>query len=224
MLRFLPGVLLLQLATLVLLWLNLSSWRDLPLIPETALLLTVLLPCALLGLLTAFWFSAVARQANERALGKLREAHARERQKIEVRAERDKTRLVEKTQKEIKKETRRVNTKANMKVGLSLMGVAVAGVVMIITELITLGMMTLTTAGGALGGYLFRGKPVRQPSAKLAESVESAAPKIPRVVGEGRVVAEQVTPPAASVPVSESDDDPLALPTDQDSGRGTSVS
>jgi len=55
MLRFLPGVLLLQLATLVLLWFNLSSRGDLPVVPETALLLQVLLPCGLLGLLTAFW-------------------------------------------------------------------------------------------------------------------------------------------------------------------------
>ena len=192
MLRFLPGVLLLQLATLVLLWFNLSSASDLPMVPDTAMLLQVLLPCVLLGLLSAFWFSALAKQANERALGKLKDTHARERQKIEVRAERDKTRMVEQTQKEIKKETRRVNTKANVKVGLSLMGVAVAGVVMIITELITMGMMTLTTAGGALGGYLFRGKSARRPSA------ESTDPQIPRVVGEGMVVAEQETAAAAS--------------------------
>jgi len=195
MLRFLPGVLLLQLATLVLLWFNLSSASDLPMVPDTAMLLQVLLPCVLLGLLSAFWFSALAKQANERALGKLKDTHARERQKIEVRAERDKTRMVEQTQKEIKKETRRVNTKANVKVGLSLMGVAVAGVVMIITELITMGMMTLTTAGGALGGYLFRGKSARSPSP------ESTNPQIPRVVGEGMVVAEQETAAAASTDV-----------------------
>ena len=195
MLRFLPGVLLLQLATLVLLWFNLSSDSDLPMIPDTPMLLQVLLPCVLLGLLSAFWFSALARQANERALGKLKETHARERQKIEVRAERDKTRMVEQTQKEIKKEARRVNTKANVKVGLSLMGVAVAGVVMIITELITMGMMTLTTAGGALGGYLFRGKSARR------EVPESTGPQIPRVVGEGMVVAEQQTATSSSTDV-----------------------
>ena len=195
MLRFLPGVLLLQLATLVLLWFNLSSGSDLPMVPDTPMLLQVLLPCVLLGLLSAFWFSALAKQANERALGKLKDTHARERQKIEVRAERDKTRMVEQTQKEIKKETRRVNTKANVKVGLSLMGVAVAGVVMIITELITMGMMTLTTAGGALGGYLFRGKSTRR------EASESTDPQIPRVVGEGMVVAEQQTATSSSTDV-----------------------
>jgi len=102
---------------------------------------------------------------------------------------------VEQTQKEIKKETRRVNTKANVKVGLSLMGVAVAGVVMIITELITMGMMTLTTAGGALGGYLFRGKSARR------EASESTDPQIPRVVGEGMVVAEQQTATSSSTDV-----------------------
>jgi len=185
MLRFLPGVLLLQLATLVLLWFNFYHGGDLPLVPDTAVLLQVLLPCVLLGLLAAFWFSALAKQANERALGKLKDTHAKERQKIEVRAERDKTRMVEQTQKEIKKETRRVNTKANVKVGLSLMGVAVAGVVMIITELITMGMMTLTTAGGALGGYLFRGKSAR------GQTLEPADPQLPRVVGEGVVVVDQ---------------------------------
>ena len=29
---------------------------------------------------------------------------------------------------------------------------------MLLTEFLTLGIMTLTTAGGALGGYLYRGR------------------------------------------------------------------
>jgi len=94
------------------------------------------------------------------------------------------------------------------------MGVAVAGVVMIITELITMGMMTLTTAGGALGGYLFRGKSGRH------SSTESAAPRIPRVVGEGGVVTDQKTSAAEAARVAAGDEDSHLLPSDQETGKG----
>ncbi len=168
--RFLPGILLLQLVTLVLFWINLPSsvasetvdstaFKDL--LSDFGFVFRLLLPIVLLGLVTAFWFSSVAKQANVRAVSKLQDGHAKEREKIQIRAERDKTRVVEQTQKEIRKETQRVNRKASIKVGMSMLVAAFAGVILILTELITLGVITLTTAGGALGGYLWRGKSPR---------------------------------------------------------------
>jgi len=153
--RFLPGILLLQLVTLVLFWINLPSsvasetvdstaFKDL--LSDFGFVFRLLLPIVLLGLVTAFWFSSVAKQANVRAVSKLQDGHAKEREKIQIRAERDKTRVVEQTQKEIRKETQRVNRKASIKVGMSMLVAAFAGVILILTELITLGVITLTTA------------------------------------------------------------------------------
>ena len=168
--RFLPGILLLQLVTLVLFWINLPSSVEskaadnqafMVLLSDYGFAFRLLLPIVLLGMFTAFWFSSVAKQANVRAVSKLQDGHAKEREKIQLRAERDKSRVVEQTQKEIRKETQRVNRKASIKVGMSMLVAAFAGVILILTELITLGVITLTTAGGALGGYLWRGKSPR---------------------------------------------------------------
>jgi len=137
--RFLPGILLLQLVTLVLFWINLPSsvasetvdstaFKDL--LSDFGFVFRLLLPIVLLGLVTAFWFSSVAKQANVRAVSKLQDGHAKERE-------------------------------TSIKVGMSMLVAAFAGVILILTELITLGVITLTTAGGALGGYLWRGKSPR---------------------------------------------------------------
>lgn len=164
--RFLPGILFLQFVTLLVLWFNLAGDQDSglleSLIPDTNLLLRVLLPCLLLGIIGAFWFASISRHAAERAVTRLKDSHAREREKLKVQVERDRTKMVEQTQKEIRKQTRRVTGKANLKVGLAFAGAAAAGVVLIITELITLGIITMTTAGGAMGGYLMRGRQAKR--------------------------------------------------------------
>ncbi len=163
--RFLPGILLLQFVTLLVLWLNLTGDREAgglgSLIPDSSLLLRVLLPCLMFGVLGALWFAAISRHASERAVTRLKESHAKEREKLKVQVERDRTKMVEQTQKEIRKQTRRVTGKANLKVGFAFACAAAAGVVLIITELITLGIITMTTAGGAMGGYLLRGRQAR---------------------------------------------------------------
>lgn len=172
--RFLPGILFLQFVTLLVLWFNLAGGSEggglTSLIPDTSLLLRVGLPCLLLGVVSALWFASISRHSAERAVTRLKDAHAKEREKMKVQVERDRTKMVEKSQKEINKQTRRVNTKANFKVGLAFAATAVAGVVMIITELITMGLMTMTTAGGALGGYLMRGRQAKSKQMKQADN------------------------------------------------------
>ncbi len=171
--RFLPGILFLQFVTLLVLWFNLAGGADgdglASLIPDTSLMLRVGLPCLLLGVVSAFWFASIASHSAERAVTRLKDAHAKEREKMKVQVERDRTKMVEKSQKEINKQTRRVNTKANLKVGLAFTATAVAGVIMIITELITMGLMTMTTAGGALGGYLMRGRQAKAKQVKVPD-------------------------------------------------------
>jgi predicted phage tail protein len=89
-------------------------------------------------------------------MAKLHMRHAKEREKIQLSAEKEKARVVEKTQKQIRKEERLVSRKANLKAGLAFSGAAVLGGVMLITELFTLGLLTLSTSIGGLSGYLLR--------------------------------------------------------------------
>jgi len=154
MLRYLPGVLLIQVVTIAIFWANRSQ-------ELSNLMISAVLPSALIGFVTAFWFSNIARVDGERLLGKVRHEHAKEREKLQLNAERDKAKVIKQTHKTIRREERRVGRRANMKVGIAFMGAALAGVVMIITELFTLGLITITTAGGAMGGYLLRWKQAR---------------------------------------------------------------
>ena len=171
MLRFLPGLILVQLLTVLLVWLNLPqlgassdalSDETLGNADNWRVWLRLLVPCVLLAVLTGFWFASVARALNADAMSRLQDKHAREREKLQIDVERDKVRMVKQTHKEIQRNQRRTQGKANFKVALAFGGMAIAGAIMIITELITLGMMTLTTAGGALGGYVARGRGARQ--------------------------------------------------------------
>ncbi len=152
MFRFLLGVLLAQLVTALLLWLNADSLTDL------VGWIKVLVPTFAVSIVTVFWFSAIGRQNRETQIAKLRDEFSREREKIRTKAEKDKAHVVEKSKQEIIRESRKTNAKANFKVGASLTGAIGFGVLMMFTQFATIGLLLLTGAGGALGGYMMRFK------------------------------------------------------------------
>jgi len=185
MLRFLPVILLVQLVTAILLWVNQDATPS-----DLAILFGV--PALLITIVTALWFASIARGDVERANAKLQLEHAREREKLNVKAEKSKARIMEQTQKQIKKQEKRVNRKAGIKVSLAFIGTTAAGVLMLITELFTFGLMTIMTTVGGLGGYLVRGRQslaasnedqrdlidVSEPKAKLPAPAKSAPSKL----------------------------------------------
>ena len=107
----------------------------------------------------------------------MREYHAKERETIRVNAERAKTQLVKQAQRKTLQEVRRSSTRANIKIGLAFAGVAGLGGVLILTQFMSLGLLILTTAGGALGGYLLR---LRQEKGKRQPAAEW--PDTPRII------------------------------------------
>ena len=155
MFRFLSGIIILQAATVALVLLAPQDLSGLA-------WLRLIIPLLFIGVFTAFWFSTIAKQKNKEELADLHQQHAREREKIQVNAERAKTRLIKKTQKEIAREAKITHGKANFKVGAALAGVMGLGALMLLTQFLTLGIFTLTTAGGVSGGYLYRGRKEQQ--------------------------------------------------------------
>ena len=173
MLRYLPGILLLQLATF---GIGLIIGRP----DEIKILLIALFALLLLGVFAAFWFVSLSRSETKDAVNKVKlelqdvankaklaqqdEVNktkldfAREREDLHVKAEKAKTKLVEKTQKQIASDYKKTQGRANLKVGVAFAATVGAGVLMLVIELLTFGLMTLTTAGGALGGYLVRAR------------------------------------------------------------------
>jgi len=155
MLKFLVGIILVQLVTLALFFAVSGTGLD-----NTQLMLTIGLLEILFSVLAAFWFSSIARQRHRDELETVKEEHAREREKIRLNAERQKSRIIDKSHKQILKETRRAHAGANLKVGASFAGALALGAFMLSTQFVTFGLLILTTAGGGLAGYLARGKQI----------------------------------------------------------------
>jgi uncharacterized protein HemX len=149
MLKYLLGILIIQAATVAM---TLAAIKS----DDRELWLAVLLLALILGLVTAFWFVSVASHAKKDALANARDEFSREREKLRVNAERQKTRLIRKSHEEIRKETNRAHARSSFKLGAGFIGIVAAGSLMIFSQLLTLGLLTLAVGGGALGGYLMR--------------------------------------------------------------------
>jgi len=111
-----------------------------------------------IGALTAFWFTSIAEGARKHTLLRAKEGFAREREKIRVRAEKDKTKEVRNSQRQINREKQRVQRGVNRKTGLMIGGAAGVGAVMVLAQFFTLGLLTLATAGGTALGYRLRAR------------------------------------------------------------------
>jgi len=149
--RYLPGILLVQIVTAVLLWVNIDAEpRDLA--------IQFGVPILVICVVTGLWFASIARADAERMSAKIRLQHARDREQLHIKAEKSKAKILEKSHKEIRKHEKRIGRKASLKVSLAFIGATIAGIIMLITELFTFGLMTIMTTVGGLGGYLVRGR------------------------------------------------------------------
>lgn len=150
MIRFLLGILLVQIVTVALVVLA----------PELHGIawLRLFIPLLAIACFAAFWFSSMTKHKVKDEVNSATAQHAREKEKLQLNAERAKTRLVKKTQQQIARESKIAHSKANFKVGAAFSGTIALGGLMLLTELLTLGLLTMSTAGGALGGYLWRAK------------------------------------------------------------------
>ncbi len=149
MLKYIPGILLLQVITIALVLIapsDLSNWGWLRLAA----------PILIAGFLSAFWFGSIAANQRKDEINRLKEDHAKERENIRVNAERAKTRLVKQSQQKAIQEVRRTSRQSNIRVGLGFAAAAGLGSLLLLTQFVSVGLLVLTTAGGGLGGYLLR--------------------------------------------------------------------
>ena len=163
MLKFLPGLILLQIATI-------GLFLIAP--PEASGLgwLRIIIPLGIIAVLMALWFSSLSVQLQQDKINALKEQHFREREKLKVGAEREKLKANKAAQRHIEKEILRTSAKANFKVGAAVVGVVGIGGLLLLTQFMALGIMTLTTAGGVMGGYMLR---YRQEKSKALTAPET---------------------------------------------------
>lgn len=182
MLRFLPGILALQAATAALMVAALGPSSE-------ALWAPLAVLGALVTLIAGLWFGAIAEHVKKDALAEAAARFARERENIRVAAETDKRAALEDSHQRIVKETRRAQNKANLQLGLGLAGLLGLGGLMLAIEFMTVGLLLLATAGGALGGYLFRARQERRIGRRNAEKA------LPRSEPIQAIEAERVESP-----------------------------
>ncbi|MGH8508057.1 MAG: hypothetical protein ACREVH_04990 [Gammaproteobacteria bacterium] len=170
MFRFLPGIIILQTATVVLVYAALKT-------PIQEYWVTFGVIGLITGVLAALWFGSIAKRVKKEAVARTKEDLAREREKLRVSVEQEKTKIIEQTHKKIVKETNRAHARANLKVGAALVGTLGLGGVMILTQFVTLGLITMTLSGGVLGGYVWRARRDRI-ARRIADQgrMEAAAP------------------------------------------------
>ena len=181
MLKFLPGILLIQFVTIGLMLMAFNWSQDIQLI------IVIIVIGLISAILVAFWFSSVAlnfsideqaqiveKHVHDREKmikdtekvktdvmiekSQLQDLHAREREKILLDAEREKSSVVEESYKKIEKESRKAHSRANLKVGLAFTAALGVSGVMIFSQLITVGVMFLVASGSGLSGYVLRGR------------------------------------------------------------------
>jgi mannitol-specific phosphotransferase system IIBC component len=149
MLKYLLGILIIQVATVAM---TLAAIKS----ADQELWLAVLLLALVIGIVTSFWFASIAAHARKDALAQAKDEFSKEREKLRVNAERQKTRLIRKSHEEIRKETNRAHARTSFKLGAGFIGIVAVGSLMIFSQFITLGLLILAVGGGALGGYLIR--------------------------------------------------------------------
>ena len=157
MLKFIPIILILQVITIALVMIappDLENWGW----------LRLMIPVLIAGFLTAFWFGSIAARQRKDQISRLKEYHAKEREAIRVNAERSKIKLVKQAHRRTLQEVQRSSKRANIKIILAFSGVAGLAGLLIWTQFVSLGLLMLSTVGGALGGYLLR---IRQEKGKL---------------------------------------------------------
>lgn len=143
LIRFLIGILLLQATTALLTYTALMTDLE-----QTVYLFAGL--AALLGFLVALWFDSVVGTVREQTLAQQQKRHTREREKLRVQAEREKAKFVA--------QKKRVTSGAKLRTGVAVGGVVGVGVAMMFAQFLTLGLLTIATAGGAAAGYTLRGR------------------------------------------------------------------
>jgi hypothetical protein len=149
LLKFLTGIFLLQGGTLLL---GAAALKTDHL--EVRLLLGAL--ALILGLITALWFVSIAGAARTASLAKAQQAFSREREALRVKAEQAKARVVAQAHRRVDRARTRLQGKAGLRAGAALAAVAGLGMVMVLTQFVTLGLLTLTAGGSAVAGYLMR--------------------------------------------------------------------
>ena len=147
------GVLLLQVVTVLLVIAALRSNLN-----ETVPLFVLV--GGLVGFLSALWFSSIYSDGSKLAVSQAREGFSKEREKLRVKAEKEKARLMVSGEKRAAKDARGSGGGGVRGIGLkgntAVVGAVGIGAVLLFSQFVTLGLAALAAVGGSMVGYKVR--------------------------------------------------------------------
>ncbi len=151
MFRFFIGILIVEVAMTALVMAFMSS-------SDIAYRAPIAILALLVTVLVVFWFGSITEHVKKDAVTRAKDNFVRERENRLIAAEAEKRNMLEETHRRIVKETNQVHARSNFKLGAAFAGIIMFGAVMLYIELLTVGLLTLAVAGGALGGYVIRAR------------------------------------------------------------------
>jgi hypothetical protein len=174
MLRFLPGIILLQIATFVLAFALFDSHYN----GNTLFALgfvSLIFACFI-----ALWFSLIAKEARQANINRERRNHAREREKLLLDAEKQKAKIIAESQREIERKTARAHARANFLAGAAFAAIIAAGGLLILTQFVTAGLLILAAGGGTVLGYTARARQDHYQKRKMLQQEERKTSRLPK--------------------------------------------
>ncbi len=142
--------------------------------PTQGDLIRLAIPLIFITLIASFWLTSLSAYFRKDSEAKLKSTFVKEREKIQVKAEKEKLKVVKEAQQDIAREAKVTYAKANFKVGAAFAGTLAVGALFVFAQMVTVGLLTLTAAGGAAGGYYYRGK--RLENRRNGDKPEEIAP------------------------------------------------
>jgi hypothetical protein len=134
----------------------------------------------LIGVIAALWFSTISSHASQHSFVRASEKFNRQRDYLRRQAEKEKTKEIKNGHRQVLRETRRVQNRSTLKLGVAMAGIAGLGVLLLFTQFMTLGLLAVSATGGALLGY-----GVRARQGRLPETTVDLLPGKPAGRGEG---------------------------------------
>jgi hypothetical protein len=149
--KYLVGAFLLQGATVLLV----MTTQDAALQKSGWLLVSI---GVLIGVIAALWFSAIASHASQHSFERASEKFNRQRDRIRRQVDKEKTKEIKDGHRQVLRETRRLQNRSTLKLGVAMTGVAGLGILLLFTQFMTLGLLAVSATGGALLGYGIRAR------------------------------------------------------------------
>jgi hypothetical protein len=148
-LKYFVGLVLIQAVTALLLY---AWWRT----GSTDAAVTFAALGLASALFAALWLASLARGHSHEALIRAEGHLARERERHRRLAAEQRAKAVENTRRQVQRESQREKNRSNVKLYTAFAGIAGLGTLLLLTQFLSLGVLLISSSGGAVAGYLLR--------------------------------------------------------------------